>query len=599
MRALGLLLLVATLLLRPPLWAQSLGDEQERSSDGQERSVDRQERNGNGQEHSGDVQESWPDRLALGGDEPQLWQLDTTAGPQVLNDRLHTPLGSVWKLFVYSYLLATDQPEQPLRCEGRQPQQESYCCDPGESINREQALIRSCGLYFAPQRLGLQANAWHHYWQSRQAPGWLSDLTQLNEAQSVSVRSLLHALAVIPEQVQAQTRTTLGAIMLQGRGKGGVGALGMLVRAKTFTLPTTTWGTLGGGAGWSDNGTPLWFSGLGSSPQVIQRLAPRMADILLQQPALTVRNPAVHSTPARSCVRVRYFARYPLARVLDAAGQDAPPGALQGKFTLHFQNGQQLSWQAEPGAFWLEQVTGKNPEIQGRFSEADYVARVIDREGDTHYPQASRALAVAARSYLHQQARHQGDCLQLDDSSRFQRVSPHAPSAAAIAAARTTEDLQLQGIEVQYHSHTAKTNLMSWQQAVADEQAGLDFVQILARAYPAATLQLSQDSGTTDCQPLAEAQSWLQHQAPRWRSRLQDEPGFEALPQPVGICLLRQGRPYADKQARRIFVRPNPSLDGRIALTHEYLHLAFAHHPLGEDEAYIENLARRLVRGEP
>ena len=151
MLAPGLLLLVATLLLSPPLWAQSLGDEQERSSDRQERSVDRQERSGNGQERSGDVQESWPDRLALGGDEPQLWQLDTTAGPQVLDDRLHTPLGSVWKLFVYSYLLATDQPEQPLRCEGRQPQQESYCCDPGESINREQALIRSCSLYFAPQ----------------------------------------------------------------------------------------------------------------------------------------------------------------------------------------------------------------------------------------------------------------------------------------------------------------------------------------------------------------------------------------------------------------------------------------------------------------
>lgn len=583
MRAIGQLLLVATLLvatllLCPPLWAQ-------RSSDGQER--------------SGDVQESWPDRLALGGDEPRVWQLDTPASPQVLDDRLHTPLGSVWKLFVYSYLLATDQPEQPLRCEGRQPQEESYCCDPGESINREQALIRSCGLYFSPQRLGLQADGWRHYWQNRHAPGWLSDLTQLGEAQSVSVRSLLQALAVIPEQVQAQTRTTLSAVMLQGRGKGGVGALGMLVRAKTFTLPTTTWGTLGGGAGWSDNGTPLWFSGRGASPQVIQRLAPRMADILLQQPALAVHNPAVRSTSIGNCVRVRYFARYPLARVLDAAGQDAQPGALQGKFTLHFQNGQQLSWQAEPGAFWLEQVTGKNPEIQGRFWEADYIARVLDREGDAHYPQASRALAVAARSYLHQQARHQGDCLQLDDSSRFQRVSPHAPSAAAIAATRTTEDLQLQGIEVQYHSRTAKPNQMSWQQAVADEQAGLDFVQILARAYPAATLQLSQAQGTSDCQPLAEAQSWLQHQAPRWRSRLQDEPGFEALPQPVGICLLRQGRPYADKQARRIFVRPNPSLDGRIALTHEYLHLAFAHHPLGEDEAYIEDLARRLVRGEP
>jgi len=323
MRAHGLMLLVATLLLSPPLWAQSLGDEQERSSDGQE--------------HSGDEQKSWPDRLALGGDEPRVWQLDTSAGPQALDDRLHTPLGSVWKLFVYSYLLDTAQPEQPLRCEGRQPQQESYCCDPGESINREQALIRSCGLYFAPQRLGLQADAWRHYWQSRQAPGWLSELTQLDEAQSVPVRSLLHALALIPDQVQAQTRTTLGAVMLQGRGKGGVGALGMLVRAKTFTLPTNTQGNItdgsiiGGGAGWSDNGTPLWFSGRGPSPQVIQRLAPRMADILLQQPALTVhnpavRNPAVRSTSIGSCVRVRYFARYPLARVLDAAGQDAQIG---------------------------------------------------------------------------------------------------------------------------------------------------------------------------------------------------------------------------------------------------------------------------------
>ena len=67
----------------------------------------------------------------------------------------------------------------------------------------------------------------------------------------------------------------------------------------------------------------------------------------------------------------------------------------------------------------------------------------------------------------------------------------------------------------------------------------------------------------------------------------------------MSVCLLPQGRPYADKQAQRIYVRPNPSLDGRIALTHEYLHLAFAHHPNGEDETYIEDLARRLVRGEP
>ena len=46
----------------------------------------------------------------------------------------------------------------------------------GERIDRDQALVRSCGLYFAPQRLGLQTGEWRDYWQARRAPQWLLDL---------------------------------------------------------------------------------------------------------------------------------------------------------------------------------------------------------------------------------------------------------------------------------------------------------------------------------------------------------------------------------------------------------------------------------------
>ena len=149
---------------------------------------------------------------------------------------------------------------------------------------------------------------------------------------------------------------------------------------------------------------------------------------------------------------------------------------------------------------------------------------------------------------------------------------------------------------MRYHSQKSAPNRLSWQQAVAWQQEGLDFVAILARAYPQSHLQLAGSRSATACQPLTSSQFWLQHNQSLWRKRLQQEPGFE--PVTPRLCLLKQGRPYADKQQQRIYVRPSPNQEGRIALTHEYLHLAFAHHPSGEDETYIEQLARSLVRGE-
>jgi uncharacterized protein YfaQ (DUF2300 family) len=42
-------------------------------------------------------------------------------------------------------------------------------------------------------------------------------------------------------------------------------------------------------------------------------------------------------------------------------------------------------------------------------------------------------------------------------------------------------------------------------------------------------------------------------------------------------------------------VRGVRSLQDRLDLTHEYLHLAFEAHPNGQDETYIEGLARHLL----
>src|SRR5688572_25960211 len=45
------------------------------------------------------------------------------------------PLGSVWKLFVYSYLQTTGAQEPVYRCERAQREPgDEYCCEPGESI---------------------------------------------------------------------------------------------------------------------------------------------------------------------------------------------------------------------------------------------------------------------------------------------------------------------------------------------------------------------------------------------------------------------------------------------------------------------------------
>ena len=94
---------------------------------------------------------------------------------------------------------------------------------------------------------------------------------------------------------------------------------------------------------------------------------------------------------------------------------------------------------------------------------------------------------------------------------------------------------------------------------------------------------------------VANARQWLAQRAPQWERRLAAEPGYETPPLPA-VCEVREGRPYADARRNRLYIHRLASEDDRVALAHEYLHLAFARHPRGQDEDFVEAMARKLVR---
>jgi uncharacterized protein YfaQ (DUF2300 family) len=71
-------------------------------------------------------------------------------------------------------------------------------------------------------------------------------------------------------------------------------------------------------------------------------------------------------------------------------------------------------------------------------------------------------------------------------------------------------------------------------------------------------------------------------------------PGYDE-PAHWQVCRLLSGKPYTDRARARLHVRPLRSQQDRLALTHEYLHLAFAAHPDGLDEDFVETWARRLI----
>jgi uncharacterized protein YfaQ (DUF2300 family) len=522
----------------------------------------------------------------------RLWTFDA-AGKTAVRDSgaplpatLDTQLGSIWKLFVYAYLVDRQISAPDYRC-GSGVGEEVYCCEAGGHVDRDRALVQSCGLFFEPRRLQLDAAGWRQYWRTLNAPAWLQDLSALRSERRVHVDDLLKALQAVPPRARDEAASTLVSVVTSGRGEGTVSLYGGLLRVKTWTMsdPSNAGGYEGGAAGWLADGTPVWLGGRGSSARVLIAVAPRIAPLLTQ---ITVPDD-------RACVAVNFFSRYPIRNVIaaGAAGHPAQTGLLDGRFSVEFENGNRLPIESR-GELRLDRDENGKLHIAGRFGMNDYIARVVEREGDTMEPQAARALAVAARSYLVQNAERERGCYRIDDSSRAQRVLPRPPRAASRRAADFTDALVLTGASVQFHHDQAAHGRMSWLDAKATAQHGLAFDAILLRTWPQAMLASFASPLVDNCMPVAGASDWLRRQSPAWARHLAGEAGYET-PELPAVCEVTTGRPYADAGRNRVYIHSLRSDDDRIALLHEYLHLAFAHHPRGQDEVFIERVARKLI----
>ncbi|WP_282384492.1 MULTISPECIES: DUF2300 domain-containing protein [unclassified Pseudomonas] len=488
---------------------------------------------------------------------------------------LDAPLGSLWKLFVYAWLVDTGAREPAYECRG-QSREEVYCCSAGGKIERDQALVKSCGLYFAPARLGIAATDWRAYWQARQAPSWLLDLPAVQPATRVSVAELLSVLALLP--AQEQMRRVLLDVVLNAADGNVVGELGGRLRVKTWSWlgDQDAQSRQGGFAGWSADGAPVWAGGRGTSQMVLRHYAQALASVL----------PTAWPVDAGRCVEVRLFSKYPVSKVL-SGDRVAPSGPLRGDYRVEFANGNALDIHSDGELFLL------NDKLVARLDREEYVARVLEREAKPQPAEAAKALAVAIRTYLLQNATRNGDCLSIDDSSNRQRVAPRPASAESRNIAAWTTDLVLAGSTVTYHSDQPGPDKLAWQQAVEQANAGQRFDAILLHAYPRASLS-RWDNPVASCEALPAAQDWLQKQRRGWRPRLESETGYNEV-STFAVCKLAFGRPFVDRERQRIYVRGVLTLQDRLDLTHEYLHLAFEAHPNGQDETYIEGLARHLL----
>jgi uncharacterized protein YfaQ (DUF2300 family) len=402
----------------------------------------------------------------------------------------------------------------------------------------------------------------------------------LQPATRVSVVELLRMLALMPAQDQA--RRVLLDVLLNAADGNVVGELGSRLRVKTWSWlgDRDAASRQGGFAGWTADGTPIWAGGRGTSQRVLRDYAQALSVVL----------PTSWPVEAGKCVEVDLFSRYPLQRVM-SGDRVMSSGLLRGDYRVEFVNGNQLDIHSDGDLFLLND--SPSPKLVARLDREEYVARVLQREASAEPVEAAKALAVAIRTYLLQNATRRGDCLSIDDSSQRQRVAPRPATAQVRSIAAWTSDLVLTGSTVTYHSNQPGLDRLSWQLAVDQANAGQRYDAILLHAYPRASLS-RWDNPVASCEALPAAQDWLQKQRRGWRPRLESEAGYNEV-STFAVCRLAFGRPFVDRERQRIYARGVLSLQDRLDLTHEYLHLAFEAHPNGQDETYIEGLARHLL----
>jgi uncharacterized protein YfaQ (DUF2300 family) len=266
-------------------------------------------------------------------------------------------------------------------------------------------------------------------------------------------------------------------------------------------------------------------------------------------------------------------------------------GVLHGQFLVKFVNGQQLLVNSMGELNLLR--TNKVWQIVGKVSTEEYVARVLDREGDATQTQAARALAIAARSYLKMNGHYHQACWYIDDDTRYQRVSPNPASKAAREVAAYTEGLTLTGSPIFYHQNKSAPNTLNWQLTVKDSLRGVNFITLLRQAYPKASWAFGNQQ--QQCKVLEPAQNYLNQAQTKIRQILAGTKGFEFVGN-LQICRLDYGNPYADALSHRIYLRDWRKEEDKLTLWHEYLHLALRYHPNGQSEIEVERMAREIMQ---
>lgn len=502
--------------------------------------------------------------------------------------RLQTPLGSLWKLFVYAYIVENDLSVSPYVCKGSHPD-EVFCCKPGHSVDLDLALAKSCGRFFDFQRLGISQNAWKTYWNSFGVNHpWLTTIELLSPNTQINVSELLSVFEEISKHplLMTKLRSALSQVVTVGTAQKSIGLIGSSMTFKTYTwdAPSRKDKFVGGLAGWFANGTSFWVQGSGKSDEVLKHWDHQLGMISSE-------HFQYHETDP-NCTRVLFFDRYPIKNVVNIATDiSANDGPLFGRYKVYFANGNNLEF-ASNGEIHYQSGSKK---ITGEFGTNNYVARVIDREIKSEPDEAAKAFAVLIRSYLHQNAKLKNGCYEIKDASRYQRVSINPPSDGSKRIAYWTGDLILANVPVvMYHLDKDSSDRVSWSKAVRLSQEGFRFDQILKDTYPNGRIAVLNWRDSVPCRQNYQAQKWLLAQKPKWKRQLAILPGVE-MPESIEVCDVDQGNPYADTRRDRVFLKWGKSIQDKITLTHEYLHLVLKNHPSGQDETFVDQLAKRLV----
>lgn len=493
-------------------------------------------------------------------------------------------LGSLWKLFIYVYLIDTKQTPPDYQCSGNNIE-EKFCCPRGGSVDLHNALIKSCGLFFSQSRIQISSKDWSEYWRKRVSGDglWILDYPSLEAETQAPLGELLLLLKQIrlTTSNRLKLEQTLSQTSVIGTGKQGLKELGTKLKFKTFS-----WRRKGGAAGWMSDGRTFYFSGAGKSSDVLSRWAKSIAKL----------SDAGNSVTDSNLVNVKFFDRYPVSKIfrLNHANRQVRTGLLKGTFEVLFENGNKIQFYSDNKI--ALQKRGSQFLLTGKFSIDEYVARVIDREINSEPEEAAKAFSILIRTYLVNNAKKTYGSYEIPDSSRFQRVSIHSPSPKSMKIAEWGHGLILKDtVDLTYHLNQEGRHKMSWAKANMMALSGVHFLDILKTHFEVNNLVLLQDDLKT-CQRVTFLERWIDNNRLKWKKSFTHLDGF-FMPEKVTVCQSQNGKQYADLESNTIYLNYDNGTEDLLTAAHEYLHLAFKNHPRTNDEAEIEFLAKKLILG--